>query len=705
VTETAERPSIPAAGRNRRSRAPALPFLAFLLLPFLAAPLPARAGDEPFTFPSNFGLTGLLETPTARVMKENRYRFGATQVHPYRTWFATVGLFDRLEVNGRITEIMGVPGFTDSSSYGSDKDKAFDLKLKLLREGKYAPAVALAVMDPHGTRKFPSQAIVASKQVYPFDFTVGLGNGRLGKRALSGNDDGFTVELFGNPRDWWRDAQLFGGVQVALSDRLALVAEYSPVRYEQQIYDPAQKKYFPSPVPSRINAGLRWKPSRWSEIDVGWQRGNEFSVGASLGFDIGNPIVPIYDPIGIELPGRPREPADDRIETALINSGFSDVGVESDGLTLRIEAQNDKYLLNARAIEVILDVLARMMPPRVDYVRIRIKENGIPLLEFVGSASGITEFYSGNISRRHFFELSAFKEDTGGGGVRETVGRRVFSYGVKPSLETFLNDPSGFFKYRFGAAGWLTANTWKGGSAVLAVEGYPLNTVSSSVAPLSIPVRSDIVDYKKESIALGRLMFEQIGRTGDPIYGRISAGLLEIEYAGIDGEVAMPLFRGRILAGAGGSAVRKREPDAPFSLKEGGSFHTEFLNARLNLPEYDVHIDVKAGRFLAGDKGARFTVSKSINGVVLSAWLSETDTTNFTDPFNRGYHEKGISVDIPIRLFTGTDSRTSYRYALSPWTRDVAQDVDHNRTLFDLIGRNVGVILDKDNGNLYRDKK
>ena len=74
----------------------------------------------------------------------------------------------------------------------------------------------------------------------------------------------------------------------------------------------------------------------------------------------------------------------------------------------------------------------------------------------------------------------------------------------------------------------------------------------------------------------------------------------------------------------------------------------------------------------------------------------------FTDPFNRGYHDKGISVEIPIRLFTGRDSKTAYRYSLSPWTRDVAQDIDRYLPLFDRIGRNAGVLLDRDQGSTYR---
>jgi hypothetical protein len=74
----------------------------------------------------------------------------------------------------------------------------------------------------------------------------------------------------------------------------------------------------------------------------------------------------------------------------------------------------------------------------------------------------------------------------------------------------------------------------------------------------------------------------------------------------------------------------------------------------------------------------------------------------FSDPYNRGYHDRGISVEIPIRLFIGRDSKTTYRYIMAPWTRDVAQDIWRYLPLFDLIGRNAGVLLDKDQRSLYR---
>jgi len=221
--------------------------------------------------------------------------------------------------------------------------------------------------------------------------------------------------------------------------------------------------------------------------------------------------------------------------------------------------------------------------------------------------------------------------------------------------------------------------------------------------PTSIPVRSDVIEYKKKKFTLDRFMFEQIMKIA-PLYGRLSAGFLELEYAGVDAETAVSVLDGRVFLGISGSAVKKIDPDVLFKLKSDDAksvYTTAFLNTRLNIPETEMAIDVKAGRFLAGDTGARFTVSKFINGVTLWAWYSFTDSSIFNDKFNTGYHDKGIGVSIPINLFQGTDSRTIYKYSLSPWSRDVGQDIDHFSTLFDFIGRNTKIFLDKDSQKMY----
>ncbi|MDP2267875.1 MAG: YjbH domain-containing protein, partial [Deltaproteobacteria bacterium] len=196
-----------------KQRVLALFFLCLLLGALIGT---AVAGDEPFDGLANWGGTGIMEIPTARVMRAGRYRFGASQIDPYRTYYFAVTPLEGLEIGGRVTEVIGVPALL--SGYGNTKDKAIDVKYRFLTEGKWLPAVAVGIMDPHGTRIYPAQYLVASKQLYPFDFTVGFGNGRYGKQPLPGQGEGIAVEIFTDNASWRQDGQFFWGVQFALSE-------------------------------------------------------------------------------------------------------------------------------------------------------------------------------------------------------------------------------------------------------------------------------------------------------------------------------------------------------------------------------------------------------------------------------------------------------------------------------------------------------
>ena len=669
--------------------------------------LSVSAGDEPFTFPANWGGTGLMEIPTARIMRENSYRIGFSQIKPYEYYYGAVSPLKGLEIDGRITEVLGVQGL-DDPDYGNYKDKAVDLKFQFLRETKYLPALAIGIMDPYGTRVYPSQYIVASRQIYPFDFTLGFGNGRFGEKPIIDQTENFKVEMFTDTNDWLKDSQFFWGIQFAPTDKLALMVEYSPIKYDEQTADPAQEEYFDDPVPSKYNFGLRYKPTKWSEIDLTYQRGNQIGAGVSLAFDIGVPLIPIHDPVFRTRRGAGADPAHERMIGTLSRAGFSDIQIYAVNGEWWLEAQNDRYFYNMKAVRIILDILSGSLPENGEVLHIVLKKNGIPLFEFTTTSEDVKELYAEKLTMGEFLYVSKITPELSHTPGNSSSDRKSIQYGIKPSLETFLNDPSGFFKYRLGLTAWAGYYPWTGATLLAGVEGYPVNDISTSNEPLSIPVRSDIALYKREDAALGRLLFDQIYK-GPGIFGKVSAGLLEIEYAGIDGEVAIPVLDGRFLLGISGSAVKKRDTDNPFSLLSSDddenikdSYTTAFFNVRLNIHEMEIAVDAKAGRFLAGDTGVRFTVSKVIKGVTLQAWYSFTDTSVFDDDINDGYHDKGIGILIPLRLFKGADSRTTYSYSLTPWTRDVAQDIDHFSTLFDFIGRNTKNYLDKDKQMMYK---
>jgi len=657
------------------------------------------AADDPFTSPANWGATGLMETPTARVLEYGKYRIGASQVDPYRYYYGTVSPLPGLEINGRVSEALGTqvsPLDPKWEGYGNNKDKAVDFKYQFVSEAKYWPALALGIMDPHGTRVYSSQYLVASKQIFPFDFTIGMGNGRFGKQPLPNSE--FGVEIFQDPGQWLADAQVFGGIEFAPFSKFALMVEYNPIQYEKQTHDPA-RKYFTDGVSSKINYGVRFKPVDWAQLDVSYQRGNQIGVNLSFAFNMGRPLMPIYDVPYTERAEYKSNPLAERISRGLYNSGFRDIGIMTTDTEIWIAAANDRYYYNTRAIGVFLKVLDQLLPQGISRVNVILVERGLPIMFLTTGREDLHNFETGVFQVNEYLSLTEIKTDVYKIPEMPRSYKQYFSYGIKPEIQLFLNDPSGFFKGRAGVSGWLALHPWKGASVVAGVEGYPLNNISTVNAPLSIPVRSDIVKYLEKDVALNNLMFEQIGKTKYEIFGKLAVGLLEVEYAGLDAEIAIPLFRGRILAGVSGSLVKKRDIDNPLMLNNNDFsdyYHTEFFNARLNISELEMSIDVKAGEFLAGDKGARITVSKFINGVQLSAWYSFTDTSNFSDPYNKGYHDKGIALTIPLRMFLGRDSRTAYDYSLSAWTRDVAQDIRHRTSLFDFIGRNTPNYINND---------
>ena len=662
------------------------------------------AADEPFVNPANWGTTGLIEIPTARVLNENNFRTGVGIAYPYIWYYLVLSPLKGLEIEGRVTQIKGVKAL--SASYGEYKDKAMDFKYQFIREGKYMPAVAFAINDPQGTRLYPSQYFVLSKQIFPFDFTIGFGNGRFGKRALPPSDETFKIDILDDPKQWLKDSQFFGGIQFHLSEKYALMAEYSPIRYEKQTHDPAQAKHFKKGVPSNFNYGFRWSPYKWTNIIMSYQRGEQIGLNVSFTFDLNKTMLPIFDKPYREKPKDKENPLSTRLENALYASGFKNIGVSIEGNDIIITAENDKYFYTARAIGVILNILKDILPAHAEKIDIILTSNNVPILKYTTTKTDIDDLFAERLKPFEFLRLSKIKTDINWIPDIRLTHKKTIDFGIKPSFQQLLNDPSGFFRYRFGASAWMSYFPWHGGEITGSIEGYPINNIKSSVEPLSIPVRSDSWKYLQKNVTLGSLMLNQIFKTEQDIYTRLAGGLLEIQYAGFDGEVAKPFFDGRIYLGLSGSIVKKRDIDNPFKLSEDytQSYKTIFLNTRLNIPEKELYFDLNTGRFLAGDKGARLTITKFIkSGISISAWYSWTNTRSvFKDPYNRGYHDKGISITLPLRLFTGSDSKTVYNYSISPWTRDVAQDIMHHNNLFDFLGRNSKKFLDSDKSYMFK---
>ena len=196
--------------RNRpaRSRRSFVAFgLAVAVTPVVSLPAPAKdfTGDYA-PFQANYGGTGLLETPTARMAKVGEFAFTYSNADPYSNFAFSFQPFSWLQGGFRYTSISG-----RDFGAGSDRnylDKGVDVKLRLLSESRWAPQIALGFRDFGGTGLFGSEYLVANKRWYDFDFSFGMAWGYLGARGDVKNPFSYIDDSF-DDRD--RDRSAGGG--------------------------------------------------------------------------------------------------------------------------------------------------------------------------------------------------------------------------------------------------------------------------------------------------------------------------------------------------------------------------------------------------------------------------------------------------------------------------------------------------------------
>ena len=220
-------------------------------------------------------------------------------------------------------------------------------------------------------------------------------------------------------------------------------------------------------------------------------------------------------------------------------------------------AKNDRYYYTTKAIGVMAGIVAEIVPPSFQAIHMTLTENDIPLVEFTTTRSDIAEWYAERLTPHEFYFLSGVDTTIREWPDMQLEHESLFGYGIRPAFQAFLNDPSGFFKYRLGAEGFLSYYPWEGMSFVFGLGGYPLNNISTVNKPLADAIRSDFPLYEEKKINVERLMFDQLYKMEHETYGRFSGGYLETEYAGFDGEIARPIDNGRLMVGVSGSVVKK----------------------------------------------------------------------------------------------------------------------------------------------------
>jgi membrane-associated phospholipid phosphatase len=307
--------------------------------------------------------------------------------------------------------------------------------------------------------------------------------------------------------------------------------------------------------------------------------------------------------------------------------------------------------------------------------------------------------------------LAAFQEPMPEGLVlmRDTVdvvaleGQNILGGYVRlrPGLSTYLNDPSGAFKYELSAfAGYdraLGNQTFLYGETRLTV----LENVTDVTQPSNslLPhVRTDIADYRRGGkLKLTRLLVNKFYQPGERVYARASIGAYEEMYSGVGGQVLYLPTAGNWAVDASVDALRQRDFRGWLGHRD---YSTVTAIASLNYRmAHGVTATLRAGRFLAKDAGMRAEVKRRFaSGFELGAWFTVTNGRDTTFPGlpSAPYHDKGIFLTMPLDPLLTRDTQAIAGIALSPWTRDVGQMVASPADLYGILERPVVQMHERD---------
>lgn len=657
--------------------------------------------------------------PDGRIGEDGLLRTGVSYMEPYGAIWASLSLTPWLEFSGRYTQIDGVPAFGGQTGFGDFKDKAFDLKIRLLEESEWLPAIAYSRQDFHGTGQFPAWALAASKlfelgDIGTFDLTLGYGSGRI---------DGW----YGGLR--WRPSW---------NERLAFVAEYDAIDYRNDFHARRTGQLVRE---GGLGLGVEYR-TPWFDIQVAHQDdtwGVNLSLSAPLQLETFIPKTGEPAPFQFTVERHP--PLEEwsgetpeglqSLYSALAYEGFRDprLLVSADG-RIQLAISQPRYTLPGRAVGRAARVVAFHAPDEATGLDITFVEYRMALATWrFDDLDALRRYWNGEIPgedlqpsiRVSYVDADAYarlrEEGTpweavwgsGSGALVTTLGPPASGFAfrayqdrpnswlfqVQPvSFALMFNDPNGAFKWELYShllfSNWLSDSVLFSSTVKVQLWENISDTIGSSNSLLP-RVRSDIPRYRRDGqrVKLMTTTISHFGNPADRIYTWVSAGILEEMFAGVGGEVLYLPERGNWAMDFSAWGVRQRDYAGRL-----GFFDYQTVTAlgalHYRVPEAGITFTARAGRFLARDQGVRLEMRRRfLSGIEVGAWYSHTDANDITSPGRPGnpYRDKGVFLHFSATPFLARESATSFTMAMAPWARDPGQMVLAGGALYERFER------------------
>lgn len=404
------------------------------------------------------------------------------------------------------------------------------------------------------------------------------------------------------------------------------------------------------------------------------------------------------------LPRRTRaeiETAGQHIFAELESQGLRGLRFDFEGRGAALHLVNDRYRNPAIALGRAARVVSRHAPSEVEELTIVLFQNEVPVSKTVLLRKDVEKALGYEGSSEEVLQHARFEPPPRSHwpGAAMTSGYYPdLDWTLAPKLRSSVGDPDKVYAFQiYGLAG---ANLKLfPGLALTGNFGFNLynNFGELNRGPGSgLPhVRSEILSYLKDSPQwLDRLAATYAFSPYREWYVGLTGGIYERMYTGFGGEL---LYRpqGRSWAvGLEVDRVRRRDTKGRFGLLDY-AVATHHLTWYQKLPFYNLMATVSAGRYLAGDRGVTFDLSRTFeNGVNIGVFATRTNVP--AEVFGEGSFDKGFHISIPFDLFTISHTKSNASLLFRPLTRDGGQKVIRPMSLYGLTDG--GGALDIQNG-------
>ncbi|MCK5284293.1 MAG: YjbH domain-containing protein [Alphaproteobacteria bacterium] len=647
-----------------------------------------------------YGQIGLNVIPSARMDKTGTIKIGVSTLDPYIHSFAGIQLTDHLHINIRQS--------AEISNINKDAKHLYpgvDIKLRLLKENHIQPELSIGLQSAIGHKRMAGEYIAISKQHNNFDFTAGLGWGRLGSAEHFNNPLKSILKHFGKnrsldgempnePANWFTGEKIgiFAGVEYFTPIKgLSIKLDYGADRYK------AEKTALNYNAPDPWSAGITYQPTNWSNLSIAMQGTDKLMGRLSLKNSLNkwrDQSAQNKKPIHMR-PYRIKASSPVNIKLSAEREGLEIHDIQTN--QLKAQAQ-----LTLRPNSSTPEQIGLMLPHIANYSGSEIEE-----ITFLPSIMGL-QGTSISLMRRDFEQAITHHQGspeeiwqhTEFGTFNKKILKRpsrliktqhgIIDANIALDNEFSLAEEDSATLYRTSLIAGLRGPKFFG----LLDSGYAfrlnikdnLHNINNIRPTALLPIRSNVDRFAKRTLALDTLYTTFTHSINEDLHIAITGGYLEEMYGGYGGEILYRPFRSRFAIGAESWLAFKRDPSTALNLGfNGDHLLTGHINGWYNIPKHDLTLQARFGRYLAEDIGGTLSLNKQFkNGANLKSFVTITDNADF-DLFGgttHAYH--GMQLSLPLGGFKYMPNNTHINIKTSPFGRDTAQSLNTPLPLYEL---------------------